>query len=271
MLSVGILRLFGIKINTNSETEAFNKVDLSFLVEQTIEEADHKNIDNELTIFKNALDFSSIKLRECIVPRNEVLALDIDSTSVDDIRNAFSESGFSKIPIYKENSDNIIGYIHSSDLFVPTDNWRSMIRKIPIVPETMSANKLMTVFLKEKKSIALVIDEFGGTAGIVTFEDILEEIFGEIEDEHDIKEYTLKKINDNEYELSGRLEIDTINRQLKLNIPEDDEYVTLAGFLLQKYEKIPKLNDSITIGEWTFKVLKATNSRIELVSLIVNK
>ena len=267
-MSAGILRLFGTKISLNDKSDVFDKVDLSFLLEETIEQSSSQSIENEIKIFKNALDFSSVKLRECIVPRNEIVALDIETDSLENIRNTFAESGFSKIPIYKDNIDNIIGYIHSSDLFEPTDNWRTLLRKIPVVPETMPANKLMHSLLKEKKSIAVVIDEFGGTAGIVTLEDIIEEIFGEIEDEHDINEYVLKKVAAGEYLLSGRLEIDTINRKLNLSLPESDEYVTLAGLLLHHYQKIPKLNDSIEIDDWTFKVVQATNNRIELVKLI---
>jgi CBS domain protein len=267
-MSAGILRVFSTKISLNDKSDVFDKVDLNFLLEETIEQSSSQSIENEIKIFKNALDFSSVKLRECIVPRNEIVALDIETDSLENIRNTFAESGFSKIPIYKDNIDNIIGYIHSSDLFEPTDNWRTLLRKIPVVPETMPANKLMHSLLKEKKSIAVVIDEFGGTAGIVTLEDIIEEIFGEIEDEHDINEYVLKKVADGEYLLSGRLEIDTINRKLNLSLPESDEYVTLAGLLLHHYQKIPKLNDSIEIDDWTFKVVQATNNRIELVKLI---
>ena len=267
-MSAGILRVFGTKISLNDKSDVFDKVDLNFLLEETIEQSSSQSIENEIKIFKNALDFSSVKLRECIVPRNEIVALDIETDYLENIRNTFAESGFSKIPIYKDNIDNIIGYIHSSDLFEPTDNWRTLLRKIPVVPETMPANKLMHSLLKEKKSIAVVIDEFGGTAGIVTLEDIIEEIFGEIEDEHDINEYVLKKVADGEYLLSGRLEIDTINRKLNLSLPESDEYVTLAGLLLHHYQKIPKLNDSIEIDDWTFKVVQATNNRIELVKLI---
>lgn len=269
MLSVGIFRIFGVKIATEKRTDAFDRVDLSYLVDETLEKSENQSIDNEIKIFKNALDFSSVKLRECIIPRNEVVALDIDTASLEDLRNTFSQSGYSKIPIYKGSIDNIIGYIHSSDLFQQQDNWKSMIRKILVVPETMQAQKLLHMILQEKKSIAVVIDEFGGTAGIVTLEDIMEEIFGEIEDEYDMQEYTLRKVSEGEYLLSGRLEIDTINRQLGLKLPEEDEYVTLAGFLLHHHQKIPKLNDYIVVGNWTFKVEKAANNRIELVRLVV--
>lgn len=268
-MSAGILRMFGLKIDFKNNTAVFDKVDLSFLLEEAIGKSSGQSIDNEIKIFKNALDFSSVKLRECIVPRNEITALDIDSASLEDLRSTFAESGFSKIPIYKDNIDNIIGYIHSSDLFEQTDNWRTLLRKIPVVPETMPANRLMHSLLREKKSIAVVIDEFGGTAGIVTLEDIVEEIFGEIEDEHDTNEYILKKSTEGEYLISGRLEIDTINRKLNLSLPESDDYITLAGFLLQHYQKIPKLNDTIKIDRWTFKVMEASNNRIELVKLTV--
>jgi CBS domain containing-hemolysin-like protein len=271
LLAVGIFRIFGVKISLSTQNNVFNKVDLNYLLEESIEKKSDSEIENEIKIFKNALDFSSVKLRECIVPRTEITALDIETATLDDLKAVFSETGFSKILIYRDNIDNIIGYIHSSDLFKKTENWRALLRKIAVVPETMAANKLMHTLLQEKKSIAVVIDEFGGTAGIVTLEDIIEEIFGEIEDEHDKDEYILKQVAENEYLISGRLEIDAVNRRLEIDLPESDEYVTIAGFLLYHYQKFPKLNEVIIIENWSFKVIQATNNRIELVKFSVKK
>ena len=253
------------------EKQELGKVDLDFWVNDSFEHADNQEeVENEVKIFQNALDFSEVKLRDCIVPRTEIVSLSHNS-SLEELRNTFIETGFSKIPIYKDNGDNIIGYFHSSDLFKQPEDWHAYLRPIPIVPETMAANKLMKILMQDKRSIALVVDEFGGSAGIVTLEDIMEEIFGEIEDEHDSKEYVAKQLADNEYVLSGRLEIDNVNLLFDLNIPESDNYVTVAGFILHHYEQFPKLNDTIRISNWTFKILQAHNNRINLVKLTIHE
>ena len=270
-LSVKILQLFKVKVVDKGEKQELGKVDLDFWVNDSFEHADNQEeVENEVKIFQNALDFSEVKLRDCIVPRTEIVSLSHNS-SLEELRNTFIETGFSKIPIYKDNGDNIIGYFHSSDLFKQPEDWHAYLRPIPIVPETMAANKLMKILMQDKRSIALVVDEFGGTAGIVTLEDIMEEIFGEIEDEHDSKEYVAKQLADNEYVLSGRLEIDNVNLLFDLNIPESDNYVTVAGFILHHYEQFPKLNDTIRISNWTFKILQAHNNRINLVKLTIHE
>ena len=270
-LSVKILQLFKVKVVDKGEKQELGKVDLDFWVNDSFEHADNQEeVENEVKIFQNALDFSEVKLRDCIVPRTEIVSLSHDS-SLEELRNTFIETGFSKIPIYKDNGDNIIGYFHSSDLFKQPEDWHAYLRPIPIVPETMAANKLMKILMQDKRSIALVVDEFGGTAGIVTLEDIMEEIFGEIEDEHDSKEYVAKQLADNEYVLSGRLEIDNVNLLFDLNIPESDNYVTVAGFILHHYEQFPKLNDTIRISNWTFKILQAHNNRINLVKMTIHE
>lgn len=269
-LSIGLLRLFHVKIRPKEKNRQLGIVDLDYWINDVYEHADNQEeVKNEVTIFQNALDFSSVKLRDCIVPRTEVVALGYEAT-LDELKSTLVETGFSKIPIYKESIDNIIGYFHSSDLFRHPRDWHECIRPISIVPETMAANKLMDIFMHGKRSIAVVVDEFGGTAGIVTLEDIMEEIFGEIEDEHDNREYTAKKVADNEYILSGRLEIDNLNEEFDLDIPESDDYVTVAGFILHHYETFPKLNETIRIEKWTFKVLQAHNNRIDMVKLTVN-
>ena len=268
-LSVKLLQLFKVKVVDKGEKQELGKVDLDYWVNDSFEHADNQEeVENEVKIFQNALDFSTVKLRDCIVPRTEIVSLSY-TCSFEELRNTFIETGFSKIPIYKDNIDNIIGYFHSSDLFKQPADWHDYLRPIAIVPETMAANKLMNMFMQEKRSMALVVDEFGGTAGIVTLEDIMEEIFGEIEDEHDNKEYVAKQVSDNEYVLSGRLEIDQVNSLFDLNLPDSDNYVTVAGFILHHYEQFPKLNDTIRISDWTFKILQAHNNRIDLVKLTV--
>ena len=202
------------------------------------------------------------------MPRTELIALEINSP-INKLKQKFIETGLSKILIYEESIDNIIGYVQSSDLFRNPYNIRSMIKSLIIVPETMPAQKLLNKFMKQQKNIALIVDEFGGTAGIVTTEDIIEEIFGEIEDEHDSSVFQETKISDNEYIFSGRLEIDYLNEKYNLEIPESDEYETIAGFILHHYEKIPNENEQVEIEPFKFQVLKVDNPRIELVKLII--
>ena len=267
-LSRLILSIFNA-YSPKNEKQHLNKADLDYLINETLEghESDSE-IENDVKIFQNALDFSSVKIRDCIVPRTEIIALPEEGTTLDDLKNTFVNTGFSKILIYRDSIDNIIGYFHAADIFKQPEDWHSLLLKMPIVPETMAANKLMDIFMKDKKSIAVVVDEFGGTAGIVTLEDIMEEIFGEIEDEHDNREYTAKQLNDHEFVLSGRLEIDAANSQFELGIPESDNYITIAGYILYHYQKFPKLNETIYIDNFTFKVLAAHNNRIDLVKLI---
>lgn len=269
-LSKNILRLFR-QYNHNSDCHVLNKVDLDYLINESIEQSEcQEEIENDVKIFQNALDFSSVKLRDCAIPRTEIAALPKDGTTLDDLKNMFVNTGYSKILIYQDSIDNIIGYFHSSDLFKNPTEWQKCLREMPIVPETMAANKLMDIFMQQKKSIAVVVDEFGGTAGIVTLEDIMEEIFGEIEDEHDNREYTADKISETEYILAGRMEIDVANEKFELGLPESDNYVTIAGYILYNYRTFPKLNDTISIDNFTFKILKANNNRIDLVKLTLH-
>ena len=207
-------------------------------------------------------------MQGCIVPRTEIVACDTSAT-IEELRSKFIETGLSKILVYNENIDDIIGYIHSSELFKNPEDWTQHIRSVSIVPETMAANKLMKLLMQEKKSLAVVVDEFGGTSGIVTLEDLVEEIFGEIEDEHDMKSHVAKKVSDNEYLLSGRMEIDTLNEMFGLDLPESDDYVTIAGFILHFYQKFPKLNETVQIDKYSFKIIKVTATKIELVRMKV--
>lgn len=269
LISFLILKLLGAKNLSGSPQRVLGKVDLDFFIQQSIEDApQHSDMDTEVKIFQNALDFSNVRLRDCIVPRTEIVACDTTIGS-DELRSRFIETGFSKILVYNENIDDIIGYIHSSELFKNPEDWTQNIRSVSIVPETMAANRLMKVLMQEKKSLAVVVDEFGGTAGIVTLEDLVEEIFGEIEDEHDLRSHVAKKVGENEYLLSGRLEIDTLNDKFGLELPESDDYVTIAGFILHFYQNFPKLNESIVIGKYTFKIVKVTATKIELVRMKV--
>ena len=266
-ISIKILRLFGFKINSTTQENVFSRIDLNYLIQESFENHEsEKELENEVKIFQNALDFSKVKLRDCFVPRTEILALDYES-STEALKETFIETGFSKIPIYKGDIDNIIGYIHSSEMFEHQKDWKKQINQIPIVPENMAAQKLMKMFMTQKKSIAVVVDEFGGTAGIVTLEDIMEEIFGEIEDEHDVQEYIAEKTGENEYLFSGRLEVESINSRFNLNIPESDDYETIAGFVLHNHQHFPKLNEVVRIESFSIKCMKVTNNRIELVKV----
>lgn len=266
-LSSLMLRIFGVKRNKSEENQSFSRIDFNYLVEESFDSTDsEKEFENEVKILQNALDFSNVKLRDCYVPRPEIVALDY-KVDTETLKQTFIETGLSKIIIYKGDIDNVIGYIHSSELFTHRDDWKKHINKIPIVPENMAAQKLMKTFMQQKKSIAVVVDEFGGTAGIVTLEDIFEEIFGEIEDEHDTREYVMEQTGENEYLFSGRLEVKAINAKYNLKIPESDEYDTIAGFVLFHHQHFPKLNEVIYIEQFTLKCTKITNNRIELIKV----
>lgn len=271
MLSRIILRIFGFKVEKEKYDDAFTKVDLDYLVQTSIDNAENEDdIDEEVKIFQNALDFADTKVRDCMVPRTEIKAVE-DNCSLDELMTAFVESGKSKIIVYHEDIDHITGYIHSSEMFREQEKWLENIQQMPYVPETMTARKLMQMFLQQKKSLAVVIDEFGGTSGIVSLEDIVEEIFGEIEDEHDSSNYVAKQLPDGEYILSARLEIDTINEKFDLDLPESEEYMTLGGLILHYYQSFPKLNEVVKIGRFEFRIIKNTMTKIELVRLKVDE
>lgn len=220
------------------------------------------------SILQNALEFSNVRLRDCMVPRTEIVACD-KTVERKELISKFTETGFSKILIYNGDIDHVMGYIHSSEIFNNPDNWLEHLNPVPIVPETMAAKKLMKSLMQTKKSMAVIVDEFGGTAGIVTLEDLVEEIFGDIEDEYDQPQHVAKKIGENEYVLSGRIEIDTLNETFGLDIPESDDYVTVAGFILHYYQRFPKLNEQVVINRYSFKIIKVTESKIEMVKLVV--
>lgn len=264
-----ILRIFNIKIKDEARNSTFTKSELNNLIQASLENADDtQEIDNDVRIFQNALDFSSIKVRDCYIPRTEIEAVEVN-TSLEELKSTFIESGHSKIVVFKDNIDNIIGYIHSSELFRLGSRWQQKICKMPYVPETLPAQKLMRTLMQQKKSLAVVVDEFGGTSGIISLEDLLEEIIGEIEDEHDNQNLIAKKTGNDEYILSGRLEIERINEMFEIEIPESDEYQTLGGFILAHHQRFPQLNENISIGKFHFRIVKQRSNKIELVKLTI--
>lgn len=271
-LSIIVLKLFNVKINKQPNPYVFDMIDLDNFIEVTNpqrEKVKNKS-DYEIKVFQNALDFSKVKLRDCMVPRTEVVAIDLDST-MDELRDAFIKSGFSKILIYQDNIDNIVGYFSSKELFKSPQSLSSKIIQPEIVPESMNANKLLRILLQKRKSLAVVVDEFGGTAGIVTIEDIIEEIFGEIEDEHDTELYVEKVISQTDFVFSARLKIEYLNTNYNLKFPTCEDYETLAGFILYYLGRIPHYNEKFTIKNYDFKVLKANNHKIELLFVKLNK
>ncbi|MDR1679994.1 MAG: hemolysin family protein [Prevotellaceae bacterium] len=268
-LAALLLRLLGLRNNKAGSEYHLNRTDLDYWMQESIDNvANNEEIEHEVKILQNALDFSRVKMKDCMVPRNEVAAFD-KTVDLPTLKAKFSETGFSKILIFEEDIDHVVGYIHSSEMFRNAESWQNHIKPMTIVPETMPANKLLQVLMREQKSMAVVVDEFGGTAGIVTLEDIMEEIFGDIEDEHDRKRLVAKKMNNREYILSGRLEIDTVNQQFDLDIPESNDYVTVAGCILHHYQNFPKVNEIIRFNDLQFKILRVTNNKIELVGLKV--
>jgi len=265
-----ILRIFGIKL-TAVNRRNFGRDDLDYFIQKTIEDTpENAELDTEVKFFQNAMEFSQVKVRDCMVPRTEIVAVDKE-VPLKELTAKFVETGFSKILVYEGDIDNIIGYIHSLELFTQPDDWTKSIVSLPFIPENMAANKLMKTMLAQKKSMVVVVDEFGGTSGIVTLEDLVEEIFGEIEDEHDTQLFTAKKLTDDTFVLSGRTEIDRINEMFNLDIPESDEYMTVAGYILNHYQNFPKLNETVRIGHLEFKILRVTRTKIELVKLKVHE
>ena len=281
LLAKGLLRLFGIRMSRQDAEHEFTKVDLDYLVQTSIDSAGNEDeIGEEVRIFQNALDFSETKVRDCMVPRTEIDAVE-DTATLETLRQIFIESGHSKIIVYHEDIDHIIGYVHSSDLFrldavavadKPLASLRGQltIRELNFVPETMLASKLMKLLMQMKRSLAIVVDEFGGTSGLVSLEDLMEEITGEIEDEHDTNSaLEAKQLGPDEYLLSARLEIERVNELYDLDLPESDDYMTLGGLILPEYQSFPKLNEVVRVGRYEFKILKNTATKIELVRLKV--
>ena len=265
-LSAVLMKLFGIKINS-TRVRLLTVDELDAYLQENIDkrEDENKTVEREVKIFENALDFSDTRLRDCMVPRNEIVAVDVEDTTREDLVKLFTRSGLSKIVVYKENIDDVIGFIQVSELFVTDVDWKTRLKPVVFAPETLLARKMMQQLMDEKRSMAIVIDEFGGTSGMVTLEDLVEEIFGEIEDEHDRNRLTARQLSDTSYEFSGRMEIEEINERFHLDIPESDDYQTLAGYLLHENEAIPNVGEVFDLPPYRFTVERKTAARIELI------
>jgi len=270
-LSAILMRLFGIK-NEKKEIRLISVGELDDYLQENIDKSEDENreVEREVKIFENALDFSDTRLRDCMIPRNEIVGVDIAETSREELSQLFTKSGLSKLVVYHDDIDNVLGFIQVSELFKPDVNWKDQIKPVIIAPETMLAKKMMQNLLKEKKSMAIVVDEFGGTAGMVTLEDLVEEIFGDIEDEHDRRKLIARKTGENTYELSGRMEIERINEMFNLDLPESDDYQTIAGYIVNRLEVIPNQGEKHTIDQFTVTITKKSGARLELITLTVN-
>lgn len=265
-LSKMLMRLAGIK-DKNVRLGLISIGDLNDYLEETIDNLEDKKetVETEVKLFQNALDFSSTHLRDCMTPRNEIVAVDINDTSYKELSDLFTRTGRSKIIVYDGEIDNIAGYIHVSELFDPATNWRQKIKPVVFAPETLLANKMMKRLLNEKRSIAVVVDEFGGMAGLVTLEDLVEEIFGDIQDEHDKTRLVMRSIDENTYEFSGRCEITSINEKFDLDLPESEDYQTIAGYILNATGAIPAEGDDVLLGQYSFHILKKSANRLLLL------
>ncbi len=261
-----LMRLFGIH-STEQHLGAISVGELNEFIESNIDKAEEENlsVENEVRIFRNALDFSSTHARDCMTPRNELVAINIDTTDRNSLSELFTSSGRSKILVFKGDIDNIIGYIHVSELFDPANDWKEHIKPVIFAPENLLANKLMRRLLQQKKSLAVVVDEFGGTAGLISLEDLVEEIFGDIQDEHDSSRLVKRRIDNDTYEFSGRCEIADINEQFGLDLPESDDYQTIAGYILFSTGTIPAPGTKIPLGDYVFEIMRKSASRIELI------
>tara|TARA_B110000503_G_scaffold51032_1_gene82510 strand:- start:2713 stop:3981 length:1269 start_codon:yes stop_codon:yes gene_type:complete len=272
LLVIGIsellIKIFSPQLSSEEDLN-FGRIDLEhYLKEGTEHSLSQEEVDHEIQIFQNALDFSKVKARECMIPRTEIVALEMEE-DLEKLKNKFIETGLSKILIYKDNIDNIIGYTHSFELFKKPESIKSILLPLPIIPMSMQANEILEIFIQQKRSIAVVVDEFGGTAGIVTIEDIIEEIFGEIEDEHDKEALLETRINEHEFLFAARLEVDYLNNEYNLGLPESDNYETIAGLIIDTFESIPTMNEQIQKDQFVFTVKKVFQNKIDLVHLKV--
>jgi len=273
ILTIGIsqllLRIFGV--NTTLTQQAFTRVDLDHYVRDINERISSKSeLDNEIEILKNALEFSKVKARDCLIPRTEIEAVDANE-NIEELRKRFIDTGYSKIVVYKDSIDNIIGYVHAFELFHRPASIKEILLPVFIVPESVLVKELLPQFTKNKRSIAVVVDEFGGTSGMLTIEDIIEEIFGEIKDEHDTEEETEKQIDDKTWLFSGRKEIDYLNKSYGLNIEIGDQYETLAGYILHKLEDIPAVNTSYETDDLIFTIREVSDAKIELIEIKIKE
>lgn len=250
----------------------FEKHDLIRLVDEVDKQQkeNEEHHQQEIELFRNALDFSEVRVGDCMTPRTDIEAIDITDSKLELLKQLFIDSGFSRILIYNDSIDSIIGYIHSKDLFEKGKSIQQMIRPIEFVPENMHAQKLLAKFIKEQKAIAVVVDEFGGTMGLVTIEDILEEIIGDIDDEHDSDELVEKQLSNSHYILSGRLEVYDLNKAYDLGIPESDDYETIAGYIIYKNEQLPKPKETLQIDNFTIRILQMSSNKVDLIDFKIN-
>lgn len=266
-LSRLLMRVFGVK-DDDKGLGALSITDLNSYLEKTIDDVDSPEptqVENEVKIFHNALDFSTTQVRDCMAPRNELIAVDIDEVSRPELSDLFTRSGRSKIVVYRQDIDNVLGYIHVSELFDPASDWKTHVKEVLYAPETLLANTMMRRLLAEKCSMAVVVDEFGGTSGIVTLEDLVEEIFGDIQDEHDKSQVTAVEVAQGVYDFSGRIEVRQLRDDYRIDIPEDDAYQTLAGYIMARTGELPPQDASIDIDGITFTIRRRTATRLDLV------
>ncbi len=265
-ISEFLFRIFGQEGVADQEV-AFGKVDLDHYLTRSTESVSNKQeLDPEVQMFHNALNFSTIKARDCMVPRNEIIAVSLED-EIDSLVDLFIETGLSKILIYRDTIDNIIGYAHSKEIFKSPDSIKSILLPINIIPESVTADKVLEDMLEKSRNVAVVVDEFGGTSGMLTMEDIMEEIFGEIEDEHDFEGLVDNQISALEYEFSGRLEIDQINEKYGINVPDSEQYETLSGWVIYSLEVIPKEGDEIKVGPFKVTIIKGADTHIDLLRI----
>ncbi len=266
-ISKGLMKLFGL----HSEEEEGQKLTMDELddyIQRSIgDRRGEETVENEVKIFRKAIDFKDTDISECMIPRNEIVAVPLKDTTREQLVKVFIDTGLSKVVVYREDIDDVAGYIHVSELFNNSSDWRRKLKPVIFTPETMLANRMMRRMMSEKRTLAIVVDEFGGTAGLVSLEDIVEEIFGEIEDEHDIRKLVARKLPDGGYEFSGRIEVSALNEDFGLDIKESEEYHTLSGYILESLQELPSQGDTFEIGDLRFTIEKMATARIELVRI----
>lgn len=266
-ISKGLMKLFGL----HSEEEEGQKLTMDELddyIQRSIgDRRGEETVENEVKIFRKAIDFKDTDISECMIPRNEIVAVPLKDTTREQLVKVFIDTGLSKVVVYREDIDDVAGYIHVSELFNSSSDWRRKLKPVIFTPETMLANRMMRRMMSEKRTLAIVVDEFGGTAGLVSLEDIVEEIFGEIEDEHDIRKLVARKLPDGGYEFSGRVEVSALNEDFGLDIKESEEYHTLSGYILESLQELPAQGDTFEIGDLRFTIEKMATARIELVRI----
>ncbi|MFR9503320.1 MAG: hemolysin family protein [Rikenellaceae bacterium] len=265
-LSFLLLRLIGRKVDNESTVVTFDRSDLASLLDASTPEAQSET-ENEIKLFQNALDFADLRVRDCMTQRVDIEAVDVETTTIEDLTERFTQSKYSRIFVWRGSIDNIIGYVNSKSLFSEPEELSSIVKSVNCVPESMPLNLLLQTLTKDKRNIAVVIDEFGGTAGVISLEDVLEQIFGEIEDEHDEPEMIERQLSDDEYLFAGRLEVKYLNEHYDLALEESEDYDTLAGYIIYTHKGIPVPGESVMIGPFEFKILRTTHTRIELVKM----